>query len=434
MSGAARLGVLALSTVILAVSSVAGAPSTARARDLFESDDGAFRLTLRSSLKGSWLLSFPQDDVLLDESVGGAALFRLRFELGARLTEFLTVQIAYEHRALGTSASGLGGSVLPAGQPPPFRLSPLDEVVVDGAPNYLHRHELDRFNAALHFDFMELTVGRQAIGLGRGVLFSAIDVFAPFSPNEVDREWRRGVDAVHLELRIPDLEVLSGDVFLVLGNIESGELSSFSLLGRLRAVVGDVDGELVVGRRGEDGMVGGALSATVGDAELHGELALFGTNGDGVESGFFGTRGVVAKGVVGGSYMIDVLRGIRVVLEYHYSGFGVENVGRDASILFDAAYQLRALSGHSQTLGRHTLALALSTELTDELSLAISYFQSTTDGSGLVAPGITWVASDMLTMVLSGLLPWGTTPAGGVPRSEWGSAPFTLFLQARLYD
>jgi hypothetical protein len=227
-------------------------------------------------------------------------------------------------------------------------------VVVDGAPNYLHRHELDRFNAALHFDFMELTVGRQAIGLGRGVLFSAIDVFAPFSPNEVDREWRRGVDAVHLELRIPDLEVLSGDVFLVLGNIESGELSSFSLLGRLRAVVGDVDGELVVGRRGEDGMVGGALSATVGDAELHGELALFGTNGDGVESGFFGTRGVVAKGVVGGSYMIDVLRGIRVVLEYHYSGFGVENVGRDASILFDAAYQLRALSGHSQTLGRHT--------------------------------------------------------------------------------
>lgn len=423
----------ALALVAIAVASLLFSP-TAEARDLFESDDGEFRLTLRSSLKGSWLLSFPQDDVLLDTSVGGAALFRLRFELGAQLTEFLTLQIAYEHRALGTSSSGLGGSVLPPTQPPPFRLAALDWVIVDGAPNFVHRHELDRFNAALHFDFMELTVGRQAIGIGRGLLFSAIDVFAPFSPNEVDREWRRGVDAVHLELRIPELEVLSADVFAVFGNVESGELSSWSLLGRVRAVVGDVDGELVVGRRGADGMVGGALSATVGDAELHGEFALFGTDGAGVDGGFLGTRGVVAKGVLGGSYMIDLLRGIRVVLEYHYSGFGVENVGRDARILFDAAYQLRALGGHSQTLGRHTLALALSTDLEDDLSLSISYFQSPTDGSGLVAPGFTWVASDLLTLVLTGLLPWGTSPSGGVPRSEWGSAPFTVFLQARLYD
>jgi len=140
----------------------------------------------------------------------------------------------------------------------------------------------------------------------RGVLFSAIDVFSAFGPNEVDREWRRGVDAVHLELRIPGLDALSGDVIAVFGNIESGELESYSVLGRLRAVVGDADGELIVGRRGEDTMVGGALSATVGDAEVHGELALFGTDGAGIDGGLFGTRGVVAKGLLGGADDLSV--------------------------------------------------------------------------------------------------------------------------------
>lgn len=420
--------------LLIVIALALAAPSPAAARELFESDDGEYSLTLRSSFKGSWLLSFPQDDVLLPESVGGAGLFRLRFELATQLTEYLSAQIAYEHRSLASSSAGLGGALLPPSQSPPFRLAALDWVIVDGAPEYSHRHELDRFFVSLHFDFMELTVGRQAIGLGRGVLFSAIDVFAPFSPAEVDREWRRGVDAIHLELRIPELEVLSGDLIVVFGNVETGELESWSMLGRLRAIVGDVDGELVVGRRGEDDMVGGALSATVGDAEVHGELALFGTDGRGLDGGFLGTRSVVAKGVIGGSYNIDLLNGIRVVLEYHHSGFGLVNVGRDPSLLLDADYRRRVLAGHSQTLGQHTLALALSTDVVEELSVALTWFQSLTDGSGMVAPGFTWVPSDVITLVLSGLLPWGTTPAGGVPRSEYGSAPFTVFLQARFYD
>ena len=430
-----RAGALALALGLgLGLTLGAWSPGRAHARDLFESDDGEFRLTLRSSFKGSWLLTFPQDDPLLDDQVGGSALFRLRFELGARLTEYLSSQIAYEHRALATSSAGLGAAVLPAASAPAFRLTALDWVVVDGAPNFVHRHEIDRAYLSLHLPFMELTVGRQAIGLGRGQLFSAIDMFAPFAPAEVDREWRRGVDAVHLELRVPGLSALSADFFAVFGNIDSGELQTWSMLGRVRAVVGDVDGELVVGRRGDDNMVGGALSATIGDAEFHGELSLFGTDGRGVDGGLFGTRGVVAKGVLGGSYMIDIWRGLRVVLEYHYSGFGIENVSQDASILSDPMFQMRLSRGDTQTQGRHTLALVLSTELADELSAAIAYYQSPVDGSGMVAPAMTWIASDILTMVLNVLLPWGTAPEGGVPRSEWGSAPFTIFLQARVYD
>ncbi|MFK7988182.1 MAG: hypothetical protein AB8I08_19330 [Sandaracinaceae bacterium] len=407
-------------------------PSTASARDLFESEDGEFRLVLRSALKGSWLLTFPQDDPLLDEETGGAGLFRLRFDLSARLSEYLSANVAYEHRALASTGAS-GAALLPPNVPAPFRLAPVEDFIVDD-PAYRHLHELDRAYVSLHLPFLELTAGRQAIGLGRGVLFSAVDIFAPFSPTEVDREWRRGVDAIHAELRIPDVSQLSADFIVAFGNVNDGDLDSFAMLGRVRAVLGDIDGSVMLGQRGDDTMVAGVLSATVGDAEVHGELAMFGTDGAGVDGGFFGTRGVVAKGLLGGSYQLDIHRGIRLVLEYHYSGFGVDNVGDDPSILFDDAFQARFARGDSQLLGRHALALVVSAELVDEVSAAVSYLQSPVDGSGLVAPTVTWVASDMFTLVVSGFLPWGGATEGGVPQSEYGSSPFTLFVQARLYD
>ncbi len=410
------------------------APAPASARTLFE--EGEYTLELRSAFKSTLLLATPfyDDPALWPETPTGAGLFRLRFDLTANLTEHFSAAVAYEHRARMASGGSTGAGILPPTTPAPFRLRQLDWAIVDDAPSYLHRHELDRAYVALHLPFLELTVGRQAIGLGRGVMFSAVDIFAPFVPTEADREWRRGVDAVHAELRIPDISELSADVIVAFGTASADGLASYAALGRLRAIVGDVDGAVMLGRRGEDTMVGAVLSANVGDAEMHGELALFGTDGEGIDGGLFGTRAVVAKGVLGGSYVFDIHRGLRVNLEYHYSGFGVENVGERPDILFEPRFLERFARGDSQIFGRHALALALGMELVDELAAALSYLQSPVDGSGLVSLAFTYNHSDNVTVILSGLFPWGSAPVSGVPTSDFGSSPFTLVLQARLYD
>jgi hypothetical protein len=109
-------------------------------------------------------------------------------------------------------------------------------------------------------------------------------------------------------------------------------------------------------------------------------------------------------------------------------------VARAPHILFDPAFQARLLRGDSQILGRHVLALALSSELSDEVSAGVSWLQSPVDGSGLVATTFTWVPSDVLTLALTGLAPWGVAPSGGVPRSEWGATPLSVLVQARVYD
>ena len=54
----------------------------------------------------------------------------------------------------------------------------------------------------------EITIGRQFIGWLRGVVFGAVDLFAPFSPLEADREWRRGVDAVRTDTKLTDRSFL----------------------------------------------------------------------------------------------------------------------------------------------------------------------------------------------------------------------------------
>jgi len=423
-----RLGFLGL--LIGALLTTAG---TARARDLY--DEGDYRLELRSSFRSSLLLLFlPDDPILMPESPAGSGLFRLRFDLSANLSEYVTTAVAYEHRVRAASTNGVRSPTLPAVATAPFRLTSGDWIIVDDSPSYLHQHELDRAYVAVHLPFAELAVGRQAIGLGRGALFSAVDIFAPFSPTEIDREWRRGVDAINLDLFIPDFNEISGGFIFAFGPLVDGQLDYYAAIGSLRIAVGPLDAELFIGKRAEDDMVGLAVSATVGDAAVHAEGSMFGTDGQGIDGGFMGTDAVVAKGLAGGSYMFDVGDGLSLVLEYHYSGFGIANIGDDPSTLFDPAFQARFLRGDTQILGQHAISAGLSYPLFADLTAALSYIQSPVDGSGLLAPTLSWWASDIVTVIFNVTAPWGSGPQGGVPTSEYGSSPITIFLQARLYD
>ena len=47
-------------------------------------------------------------------------------------------------------------------------------------------------------EYTEEAVGRQAIGFGRIVIASPLDIIAPFPPDAIDTDVRPGVDAVHV--------------------------------------------------------------------------------------------------------------------------------------------------------------------------------------------------------------------------------------------
>ncbi|MGE5246152.1 MAG: hypothetical protein ACM3SQ_18150 [Betaproteobacteria bacterium] len=377
-------------------------------------------LTLRTSLKGSILLTrAPDDPELFPQRDSATTLWRIRFEPSIRPTPSLTVTIAYEQRLRFASAPAgfQSAAALPSEAPAPYRIRQLDWTLSDGARSSW-RHEVDRALVAWRLPKAEITAGRQAIGWGRGVMFGAVDLFAPFSPVEADREWRRGVDAVRADVR------LAARVSLDTVGAFGRTIDTSVFAARLRGYAGRADVEVVGGRRARDDFGGLTASAAVGDTELHGETAVFRTP----------ERGTVVKAVAGGSYRLPIGTGVLVFGEYQYSGFGATSAAAILPLLADPAFQERYLRGDTQTLGRHAVGVLLTSEWSPSLSLGGQWLHNPVDGSGIVVPSATFVLGDRLSILANVYLAYGRRPEGWQLATEYGAGGMSGFLQVRFYN
>jgi hypothetical protein len=403
----------------------------AHAFEIWSDKEGERTVGLDVSGKWSSLTSHAPDDTMLyPKRDTWTELFRLRLGLNVQYYDWLSGELAYEQRAkwLSDKAGGsAGGGILPSEAEAPFRIRQLDSEITEAKEVFFYRHEIDRAVAAFHLDWGEATLGRQAIGLGRGTLFSAVDVFAPFSPLEIDREWRRGVDAVRIEGHISD----TSSVELIGAFGPTWEKSA--LLGRARGYFGNIDAELIFGKRAKDTMLGGTVSGTIGDAEAHAELAFFNTPETQPDGGLAGNDHQVGKLVAGGSYTFNIGNGLTILGEYHYSGFGVKDIDDATSRLLSSDFLERFLRGDSQILGRQALAIQATYPFSHVWSGALLVLQSPADGSGVLSPSLTWDFSDNASLVGSIFVPWGDEPSAGTIRSEFGGTPLSLFLQLRVY-
>ncbi len=407
-------------------------PPCAGAVELWSDEEGRRYVSLDTALKLTTTYSHaPNAPLLFPDRDSTAILSRLRLNFSAQITEMATAELAYEHRARwdsnGAGALSAGAAVLPSFAEAPYRLAQLDWELAHHGERFAYRHEIDRALVSLHPAWGEVTVGRQAIGLGRGILFSAVDLFSPFSPVEVDREWRRGVDALRIEYRTTD----TSSIEFIGAFGERWDESA--VLGRIRGYMGDVDGEFLFGKRGEDILFGGSVSAVVGDAEVHGEFALFRTPEAHPDGGFFESDRWVAKAVLGTSYTFDVGNGLTVLGEYHYSGFGMRDSEDSLLRLRDEDFVARYLRGDSQILGRHALALQSTYPISDSWNAALLVLGSPRDGSGLVSPSLIWDFWEGGSLIVSGFVPWGSEPSSMRLRSEYGASPASLFVQMSLY-
>ncbi len=385
-------------------------------------------LQLNPTVKVTSFGSRLPDDPLYPERSKVELLARLRLDLRYPQSEYATWHLAYEQRGRWRSSDSSGAltQLLPGEALPAWRLSPFDWRI-DGGRDWHYRHEIDRANLTLRPAWGELTIGRQAIGLGRGVLFSAVDLFAPFSPVEVDREWRRGVDAARAEYRFTS--TTSGELLAVGGE----SLNESAVLARLRGYLGNTDAEVLVGRRAEDELVGIVASRALGGAEVHGEVAAFRVPDPPHDGTWLPSDDLVTKALFGSSYTFDVGLGLTLLAEYHYSEFGLkEPTEAPLRLATDGDFRRRYLRGDTQILGRHAVGTQLSTPFSETWTGSLTVLQSR-DGSGLAMPGLRWDATRTLTALITLYIPWGAGPEDGRLRSEYGASPHSIFFQLTAY-
>jgi hypothetical protein len=403
----------------LSVLSVLLSPANIIARDLPSGGEAVWKV--KSALEGTGLAV---DSVGETQGWQGLGFGRLRLETEFQPAPGIGADLGYDCRIF--SSRFTLSSALPSDQPAPYRIWQIGGRLGHGEGLEAY-HELDRAFAGLRAGAFSLVVGRQAVGWGRGALFSAVDLFSPFTPLEVDREWRRGVDAVNGDWK------MTGTSSLNLVAAFGASLDDSVLGLRLRGYLGEVDGEFLFARRAADLMAGLTSSWVMGPAEVHAEAALFKTPGD-APGGLPAHGDLVPKAVLGVSNNFNLGGGLSVVLEYHYSGFGVESAPDLPVWLAKPDYLKRYLRGDTQITGRQAVALVAGTSFSQEWSGSLQVIQSLVDSSNLAAPSLLWNFSESMSLSAAGYMGFGPGIKDAVPQSQFGDVPATLLAQVKFYD
>lgn len=393
--------------------------------------------SMASAFKATGIYSrAPEDPSIYPDRDSGAGLGRARLTGKLGFGPALRIELAYEQkfRHLWPETGAAGGSgLLPSALPVPYRLSQMDWKIAGHEGDMAYRHEIDRLEVTRDFSCSgrqgQITLGRQAVGMGRGVFFAASDLFVPFSPTEVDQEWRRGIDAFRAEFPLAD-------------TVSAGLVAAFGRAWRESAVIGRIRGydpatggdlAVMAGKRARDGMVGAAGSFRAGEASAHFDAAAFVLPESGEFQEFAGMDRCVLKAVAGFSHKIFGGKGPLITAEYHYSGFGVERSEDLSELPEDSDFIFRLARGDFQIVGRHAAALQSHWEISDFWSASLAVIAGPADGSGLLMPSFSWNFSDSITLLFSGIAPFGAGSESGTLRSEYGAAPTSVFFQANLY-
>lgn len=336
------------------------------------------------------------------------------------------------------AASASLGSAVPArfNQGANRRLVDFDRVITQEGGLVL-LNNLDQLAFKMRFSWANFTIGRQVLSWGSGRFWNPTDLLSPFAPTDIDREVRRGIDAIRAS--VPLAATIQFE-FLVLPQLE---LRNVGAVMRAQVNVKGFDIAPSVAKYMRDAVVGLDVTGDIGPVGVHGEAAW--TSAFDRHPGEAPER--FLRAVVGAD--VRPLDDLVLTGEYYYNGYGAT----DSSGYLGVLRSERVLRGEVFGAGRHYVGLAASWQASELLSVAGSVIANVQDPSMLIAPAIEYWAEQSLLIRFGGYVPLGRGPdtellqqltpndlllqtdawrnatRGFGLRSEYGASAFGLFAQ-----
>jgi hypothetical protein len=269
---------------------------------------------------------------------------------------------------------------------------------------------------------VDITVGRQPIGLANNFLFTPNDVFNPFAVGTPDRAFRPGVDALRLDWRVAGLARITalGVVGYEDDGVPSWDRSAVLLKGSVNAAGFDWSafGGKVAGRY----LAGVAISGEAGPVGLR------------CEGNASMPQDAPEKGHVQFAAGLDHKwrNSLHLAAEYYYHGNGTMDPWR-----YVARFINQDLVADPY-VGMHYVGVSLSGEAMPILNLQATVLANLTDPSAYFIPAIIFNAASEVDLLIFGAIPAGKaagTSSGGLPKikSEFGTYPLTLSVLARIF-
>ncbi len=256
-------------------------------------------------------------------------------------------------------------------------------------------HRIDRLNASLETDTARVVLGRQAVTWGNGLLFNPQDVFSPFSPYEIDRDYKTGADMAYLQAFLKtgdDIECL----YVPRRDLETGDVAAdhSSLAVRFHHFADRLEFGFMAAAHFADAMVGIGCSGYLGGAVWRTDIVYTAGGGDTPEN--------YVSFVANIDYSwVWQNRNWYGLAEFFYSGIGEAS---SADALASADLCTRISRGDLFTLGRAYLGAGVQVELTALLTSGLTVIANLDDGSALLQPKAVWDAAENLELTVGGNL------------------------------
>lgn len=280
-------------------------------------------------------------------------------------------------------------------------------------------HRLDRLSLGWSSGRNVLRFGRQAISWGNGVAYQPLDIFNPFAPDEIDTDYKPGLDMLYGQHLLPDGHDLQALV-IPRRSLESGEVRSdeSTLAGKLHWFGSERELDLVLARHYADDIVGGGVKTDWAGNMLQADLSLTRTGGE-----------TVLLAVANYNYSaIAAGRNLTGYVEFFYNGFGLHGSRNGiADLLADDALLTRLLRGELYTIGRWYLSTGVSVEVTPLLLLSPVVFVNLGDRSGLLQVVANYSLAQDLDLLAGFSLAAGPagTEFGGIFGADADDGPLT---------
>jgi hypothetical protein len=343
-------------------------------------------------------------------------LLMLRLTLETSFTQHIKLEV---HPLLQFASPSLTGSSQLATDITPTYL-PLDHTFTATAQVDLNG-SLDRFNFQFDFESIRVVAGRQAVTWGVTYFWPALDLFAPFSPGRVDRDYKPGIDAIRVTIPWGDYSEME-----IIGGVLGSSLKRDGTLGALaRIYLGPIDVGLMGGRFHRDTVAGGFFTSDVSGTGVRGEIN-WTQSGD--EADRPRDRQTFWRAAVGVDRQL--LPTVSLTLEFSFNGYGTS----EASEYLALAGADRIVRGEINALGRGYAGMSTAWQFHPLGTLSNGLLLNWQDPSALWIPTCSWSTGNNSVFLLGAQVGLGKELLPqGVPRSEYGSTPSTIYAAFQQY-
>ncbi|NIO16971.1 MAG: hypothetical protein GTN70_08225, partial [Deltaproteobacteria bacterium] len=278
-------------------------------------------------------------------------------------------------------------------------------------------HRLDRLFLGLQPGWGSLRIGRQAVTWGNGLIFNPFDLVNPFSPTDIERDYKVGDDM--LNARFPagsrgELQLL----YVQRRDPSTGDpvWPQSSLAGKLHFPRGTTELDLMAAKHYRDTVVGIGSTGYLGDAawRVDGTWTFLRENRG--NDDYLSLVANVDYSWVWGE------KNFYGFLEIYLNGLGDR---RYAEAVLDPDIRERLERGELFVLGRAYLSGHVMVELHPLFNLFLTVINNLDDPSGIVQPRAVWDLAEDVQVTVGGNVAYGErgTEFGGFDLA--GSGLFT---------